>query len=156
MTRPEFSETKRENTSRIGSTEHFRFETLWPELGVFQGIERDKDRKRSPERRGRPKEPSTWRLKENDGDATRTLFVGNMPADIREAEIRRVRTSLNNLIGNFRLLKNSAKSKTLILRHRRTQTPPTLSSCSKFTPAFQLTFSFLDIRAGGGREARCT
>lgn len=29
-------------------------------------------------------------MKEDDSDATRTLFVGNMPADIRESEIRRV------------------------------------------------------------------
>uniref|UniRef100_A0A1I7X7C0 RRM domain-containing protein n=1 Tax=Heterorhabditis bacteriophora TaxID=37862 RepID=A0A1I7X7C0_HETBA len=48
--------------------------------------------RRSPDRRGghRPKEPPQWRLKEDDADATRTLFVGNMPSDIREYEIRKV------------------------------------------------------------------
>ncbi|VDK49609.1 unnamed protein product [Anisakis simplex] len=33
---------------------------------------------------------NTWNLKEDDSDATRTLFVGNLPADIRESELRRV------------------------------------------------------------------
>ncbi|CCD62180.1 RRM domain-containing protein [Caenorhabditis elegans] len=41
--------------------------------------------------RGRPtKEPSTWRLKQDDDEATRTLFVGNMPSDVKEREIRHV------------------------------------------------------------------
>uniref|UniRef100_A0A8R1HRL3 Uncharacterized protein n=1 Tax=Caenorhabditis japonica TaxID=281687 RepID=A0A8R1HRL3_CAEJA len=41
--------------------------------------------------RNRPtKEPSTWRLKQDDDDATRTLFVGNMPSDVKEREIRHV------------------------------------------------------------------
>lgn len=39
--------------------------------------------------RGRPaKEPSTWRLKQDDDEATRTLFVGNLPSDVKEREIR--------------------------------------------------------------------
>uniref|UniRef100_A0A1I7TVR2 RRM domain-containing protein n=1 Tax=Caenorhabditis tropicalis TaxID=1561998 RepID=A0A1I7TVR2_9PELO len=41
--------------------------------------------------RNRPqKEPSTWRLKKDDVEATRTLFVGNMPSDVKEREIRAV------------------------------------------------------------------
>ncbi|CAI2351316.1 unnamed protein product [Caenorhabditis sp. 36 PRJEB53466] len=41
--------------------------------------------------RSRPtKEPSTWRLKQDDDEATRTLFVGNMPSDVKEREIRSV------------------------------------------------------------------
>ncbi|CAJ0572121.1 unnamed protein product, partial [Mesorhabditis spiculigera] len=32
----------------------------------------------------------TWRLTEDDQKATRSLFVGNMPSDIHESEIRRV------------------------------------------------------------------
>ncbi|TKR67284.1 hypothetical protein L596_023460 [Steinernema carpocapsae] len=32
----------------------------------------------------------TWRLRQDDADATRTLFVGNLPADIKEHEIRSV------------------------------------------------------------------
>ncbi|WKY03889.1 hypothetical protein Q1695_005115 [Nippostrongylus brasiliensis] len=50
----------------------------------------ERNGRRSPDRRGRPKEPPQWRLKEDDADATRTLFVGNMPSDIRESEIRKV------------------------------------------------------------------
>lgn len=45
--------------------------------------------RKSPSRSRRDGE-GTWKLKEDDTDATRTLFVGNMPADIRESEIRRV------------------------------------------------------------------
>ncbi|CAI4222142.1 unnamed protein product [Auanema sp. JU1783] len=54
--------------------------------------DRNGNTRRSPERRNssRPKEPPTWRLKQDDSDATRTLFVGNMPADITESEIRKV------------------------------------------------------------------
>lgn len=44
--------------------------------------------RKSPNRRR--EDGGTWNLKEDDSDATRTLFVGNMPADIRESEIRRV------------------------------------------------------------------
>lgn len=41
--------------------------------------------------RNRPtKEPSTWRLKKDDDEATRTLFVGNMPSDVKEREIRTI------------------------------------------------------------------
>lgn len=41
--------------------------------------------------RNRPaKEPSTWRLKKDDVEATRTLFVGNMPSDVKEREIRSI------------------------------------------------------------------
>ncbi|EFO92938.1 hypothetical protein GCK72_014660 [Caenorhabditis remanei] len=41
--------------------------------------------------RNRPtKEPSTWRLKNDDDEATRTLFVGNMPSDVKEREIRKI------------------------------------------------------------------
>ncbi|CAI5447416.1 unnamed protein product [Caenorhabditis angaria] len=36
------------------------------------------------------KEPSTWRLKQDDHEATRTLFVGNMPSDVKEREIREI------------------------------------------------------------------
>ncbi|VDK67430.1 unnamed protein product [Onchocerca ochengi] len=49
---------------------------------------KDPLRRKSPNRRR--EEGGTWNLKEDDSDATRTLFVGNMPADIRESEIRRV------------------------------------------------------------------
>lgn len=50
----------------------------------------ERNGRRSPDhRRSRPKEPPQWRLKEDDSDATRTLFVGNMPSDIREYEIRK-------------------------------------------------------------------
>lgn len=62
--------------------------------------ERERDRKdqgkrKSPPARGRRDRNNsggggTWNLKEDDSDATRTLFVGNLPADIRESEIRRV------------------------------------------------------------------
>lgn len=41
--------------------------------------------------RNRPtKEPATWRLKKDDDEATRTLFVGNMPSDVKEREIRNI------------------------------------------------------------------
>ncbi|KAL3982182.1 RNA recognition motif family protein [Acanthocheilonema viteae] len=49
---------------------------------------KDPLRRKSPNRRR--EDGGTWNLKEDDSDATRTLFVGNMPADIRESEIRRV------------------------------------------------------------------
>ncbi|KAK6030509.1 SPOC domain protein [Ostertagia ostertagi] len=55
-----------------------------------RALQGDRGGRRSPERRSRPKEPPQWRLKEDDSDATRTLFVGNMPSDIRESEIRKV------------------------------------------------------------------
>uniref|UniRef100_F1KR28 RNA-binding protein 15B n=1 Tax=Ascaris suum TaxID=6253 RepID=F1KR28_ASCSU len=56
--------------------------------------ERERDRKepmrrKSPSRQRRDGD-GTWNLKEDDSDATRTLFVGNLPADIRETELRRV------------------------------------------------------------------
>ncbi|CAD6193558.1 unnamed protein product [Caenorhabditis auriculariae] len=67
------------------------------------GILRDQEGKYIPDRFNRslqtdrssrdrkgPKEPPQWRLKNDDSDATRTLFVGNMPADVRETEIRKV------------------------------------------------------------------
>ncbi|PIO65640.1 hypothetical protein TELCIR_12674, partial [Teladorsagia circumcincta] len=54
-----------------------------------RALQGDRGGRRSPERRSRPKEPPQWRLKEDDSDATRTLFVGNMPSDIRESEIRK-------------------------------------------------------------------
>uniref|UniRef100_F1KR17 RNA-binding protein 15B n=1 Tax=Ascaris suum TaxID=6253 RepID=F1KR17_ASCSU len=44
---------------------------------------------KSPSRQRRDGD-GTWNLKEDDSDATRTLFVGNLPADIRETELRRV------------------------------------------------------------------
>ncbi|EYC19726.1 hypothetical protein Y032_0023g682 [Ancylostoma ceylanicum] len=55
-----------------------------------RALQQERNGRRSPERRARPKEPPQWRLKEDDADATRTLFVGNMPSDIREYEIRKV------------------------------------------------------------------
>ncbi|KAK6047437.1 hypothetical protein COOONC_15058 [Cooperia oncophora] len=54
-----------------------------------RALQGDRSGRRSPDRRSRPKEPPQWRLKEDDSDATRTLFVGNMPSDIRESEIRK-------------------------------------------------------------------
>lgn len=60
---------------------------------------REPQRRKSPNRGRRERDGSgggggsgggTWNLKEDDSDATRTLFVGNMPADIRESEIRKV------------------------------------------------------------------
>ncbi|KHN81809.1 Putative RNA-binding protein 15B [Toxocara canis] len=45
--------------------------------------------RKSPSRQRRDGD-GTWNLKEDDSDATRTLFVGNLPADIRESELRRV------------------------------------------------------------------
>ncbi|VDK62700.1 unnamed protein product, partial [Cylicostephanus goldi] len=54
-----------------------------------RALQQERNGRRSPERRARPKEPPQWRLKEDDADATRTLFVGNMPSDIREYEIRK-------------------------------------------------------------------
>ncbi|PIO59258.1 SPOC domain protein [Teladorsagia circumcincta] len=51
------------------------------------GILRDQEGKYIPDRFNRALQ---WRLKEDDSDATRTLFVGNMPSDIRESEIRKV------------------------------------------------------------------
>uniref|UniRef100_A0A0K0DEQ5 SPOC domain-containing protein n=1 Tax=Angiostrongylus cantonensis TaxID=6313 RepID=A0A0K0DEQ5_ANGCA len=55
-----------------------------------RALQSERNGRRSPDRRTRPKEPPQWRLKEDDADATRTLFVGNMPSDIREYEIRKV------------------------------------------------------------------
>ncbi|ETN74929.1 hypothetical protein NECAME_12626 [Necator americanus] len=55
-----------------------------------RALQQERNGRRSPDRRTRPKEPPQWRLKEDDADATRTLFVGNMPSDIREYEIRKV------------------------------------------------------------------
>ncbi|XGW29846.1 hypothetical protein V3C99_009134 [Haemonchus contortus] len=55
-----------------------------------RALQGDRGGRRSPDRRSRPKEPPQWRLKEDDSAATRTLFVGNMPSDIRESEIRKV------------------------------------------------------------------
>ncbi|MFH4978591.1 hypothetical protein AB6A40_005300 [Gnathostoma spinigerum] len=56
--------------------------------------EKDRDRRETVRRkspsRSRRDGDGVWNLKEDDNDATRTLFVGNMPADIREFEIRRV------------------------------------------------------------------
>ncbi|PAV72502.1 hypothetical protein WR25_05903 [Diploscapter pachys] len=49
----------------------------------------DRTGRRSPDRRHR-KEPQQWNLNQDDSEATRTLFVGNLPSDINEAEIRRV------------------------------------------------------------------
>ncbi|CAB3405993.1 unnamed protein product [Caenorhabditis bovis] len=69
------------------------------------GILRDQEGKYIPDRfnraqqneRARPdtsrrqqKEPSTWRLKQDDSDATRTLFVGNLPCEVKERELRHV------------------------------------------------------------------
>ncbi|VDN02737.1 unnamed protein product [Thelazia callipaeda] len=56
---------------------------------------KDPLRRKSPTRRR--EENGTWNLKEDDNDATRTLFVGNMPADIRESEIRRVFEKYGNV-----------------------------------------------------------
>ncbi|CAO4374622.1 unnamed protein product [Caenorhabditis nigoni] len=50
-----------------------------------------KDTGGSSGNRNRPsKEPQTWRLKKDDDEATRTLFVGNMPSDVKEREIRSI------------------------------------------------------------------
>ncbi|KAK0421142.1 hypothetical protein QR680_015078 [Steinernema hermaphroditum] len=54
---------------------------------------RQSERRRSPQRRqatGGGSSQQTWRLRQEDCDATRTLFVGNLPGDIKEHEIRGV------------------------------------------------------------------
>lgn len=58
------------------------------------------DRERSPRGRNRRTPPrssknkrdgnATFNLNQDDEQATRTLFVGNLPGDVRESEIRRV------------------------------------------------------------------
>uniref|UniRef100_A0A1I7YL17 RRM domain-containing protein n=1 Tax=Steinernema glaseri TaxID=37863 RepID=A0A1I7YL17_9BILA len=61
-------------------------------LAQTDTTKRQTDRRRSPQRRqaGGSGGGQTWRLRQDDCDATRTLFVGNLPGDIKEHEIRNV------------------------------------------------------------------
>lgn len=61
------------------------------------------DRDRSPDHRGRRRTPprgnkqsnnksgnANFNLNQDDDQATRTLFAGNLPGDVRESEIKRI------------------------------------------------------------------